>query len=52
MYPDIRFCTVAGQPAAPMGFLDRMANLPLLYLILIGIVLALAGAGVTALIVF
>jgi len=42
----------AGQPAAPMGFLDRMANLPLVYLILIGIVLALAGAGVTALIVF
>ncbi len=30
-----------------MGFLDRMANLPLLYLILIGIFLALAGAGVT-----
>jgi len=42
----------AAQPGAPMGFLDRMANLPLVYLILIGIVLALAGAGVTALIVF
>ena len=47
--------TPAGPPGtnpAPMGFLDRMANLPLLYLILIGIFLALAGAGVTALIVF
>lgn len=42
----------AAQPAAPMGFLDRMANLPLIYLVLIGIVLALASAGVTALIVF
>lgn len=40
------------QPGSPMGFLDRMANLPLVYLILIGIVLALAGAGVTALMVF
>ena len=28
----------AAQPAAPMGFLDRMANLPLIYLVLIGIV--------------
>lgn len=44
--------SATAQPGAPMGFLDRMANLPLLYLILIGIVLALAGAGVTALIVF
>jgi serine/threonine-protein kinase len=42
----------AAGSGAPMGFLDRMANLPLVYLILIGIVLALVGAGVTALIVF
>lgn len=41
-----------GQPAAPLSFLDRMANLPLIYLVLIGIALSLASAGITALIVF
>ena len=42
----------AAVPQPPMGFLDRLANLPLVFLILIGIALALSAAGITALILF